>query len=260
MSSFNVDVEFFQKHTQDRGLVLLEAATKHNPRMLMEILEAGWGESTCAENPVVGRKFLTQLKNIASPEDARNALRLYFRVAPPEVVTRQVMGSSASDSNSSPLLDWMESANKRPLRQALLDEARSLGADLESVFTHSVYDPALSKSKSSDHTVLSVLVAHGTVFQDGKLPEFRMDQVMDIMNAGKSFDKSTAANLLRLPHKQGLAWIHFFLENGLAKPSQMLEFTARMTTADPDRKALLGSMAAMQAIDELLLPLQAPGP
>lgn len=131
MTSFNVDVGFLQKHTRDRGLVLLESATKENPQLLMEILQAGWGETTCLENPSIGRKFLTQLRYIAQPEDAKQAIELYFRNATPEVVTQQVVGSSPSEGNSSPLIEWLGQSANRPVVAALLAETRSFGANFE---------------------------------------------------------------------------------------------------------------------------------
>lgn len=54
-----------------------------------------------------------------------------------------------------------------------------------------------------------------------------------------------------MPQKEGIAWIKFFVEQDLTKPSRILELTSRMTSADPQRKALLSSMAAMEAMDDL---------
>ena len=77
---------------------------------------------------------------------------------------------------------------------------------------------------------------------------------MSLIKAGKQFDVQSAKTILGLPRGKGVAWFKFLAEDCGVGASKILEVTADLPMVD-NVKAMLRSMEALQAINELLLPV-----
>ncbi len=262
MPNVQLDLEFIIERLPKSGAELAITALNSNHEVLQSMLDSGWPEAIRKNDYYSARRFLTALNGCKDADAAVGFFRKFMAGAQPDEVNRLLMKKELSDNYEVVIASWALYAGTDPrVFLELVKASKEIGVDLEMDFSYSVYNE--NGGKLGKHTLMSMLVGQSdyqmtnrassivTMTNNDDEP-FHMGRVRDLIKAGKSFDKASAAAILQIlkpPH--AMKWIHFFKAEGQASAADMVKMTSRMKP-NSEVLAIMQSQAATESVDSVL--------